>query len=453
MNLNTYTNIYFLGIGGIGMSAIARYFHSRGVGVSGYDKTPSDVTSALIEEGIRVHFDEEITQIPAQLQLTIYTPAIPSDNALFIYLSKSGIPCIKRAMALGLISKNIPTIAIAGTHGKTTISAMITHIMVVAGMKIEALLGGISSNYNTNYITTGEPQWIILEADEYDRSFLQLEPDMAAITAIDADHLDIYGSREKLHESFIEFTQKIKPSGLLLLKKGLDLPAHLIPRMLTYHMSRQSDFYAAGYYVKDGQFYAQFQGRICMNDVQLGLPGRHNLENAIAAAALASMAGANEQAIRLGLATFKGVHRRFDVCFSDDQTTYIDDYAHHPEEIRACIETARELFPGKKITGVFQPHLFSRTRDLADGFAESLALLDNLYLLDIYPAREKPISGIDAGWLFEKIKLKDKSLVSKEQLPKIFLEKRPDVLLTMGAGDIDAMVKPITQALQKKNMA
>jgi UDP-N-acetylmuramate--alanine ligase len=453
MNLNTYTNIYFLGIGGIGMSAIARYFHSRDVRVSGYDKTPSTVTQALIDEGMQVHFDEDISHIPTGVQLVIYTPAIPADNMLFIHLTASGIPCIKRAVALGLISKHTPTIAIAGTHGKTTISAMITHILVVAGIKVEAILGGISSNYNTNYVTTGNPAWMILEADEYDRSFLQLEPDMAAITAMDADHLDIYGSQKKLRESFMEFTQKIKSTGMLLIKEGLERPSHFTPGLMTYHMSKQSDFYASDYYVKDGQFYANLRGRICLNDVQLGLPGRHNLENAIAAAALASMAGAKEQEIRVGLASFKGVHRRFDICYSDDQTTYIDDYAHHPEEIRACIETARELFPGNKITGVFQPHLFSRTRDLADGFAESLALLDDLYLLDIYPAREKPIKGINAGWLFEKIQLKEKSLTSKEQLPDIFSKRRPEILLTMGAGDIDGMVKPIIQALQQKSLA
>lgn len=452
MDINHYKRIYFLGIGGIGMSALARYFFVRGVVVCGYDKTPSVITHALEQEGISVHYDEDIKKIPADTQLVIYTPAIPSDNKLFLHIAATGLPCIKRAEALGLISSAYHTIAIAGTHGKTTISCMLAHILHTAGIKAEALLGGISSNYKTNYLRGTDTSLMVVEADEYDRSFLYLTPDMAVITAIDADHLDIYGDRSKLQDSFVAFTRRIKDKGVLLIKKGLLETAAIVPEKLTYGLHPGADYSVESYAVRGQRYVASFAGRLPLSDVDLGLPGRHNIENALAAAAIAQMLGAGEQAIREALSGFTGVYRRFEICFSSENTTYVDDYAHHPEELNACIDTAREMFPGKKITGVFQPHLFSRTRDLADGFAQSLQKLDTLLMLDIYPAREKPIEGISAEWLLEKVHIQHKKLVQKEELLTMVAAESIEVLLTMGAGDIDRLVQPIKERLIQRQV-
>jgi UDP-N-acetylmuramate--alanine ligase len=444
--------MYFLGIGGIGMSALARYFHSRGVRVCGYDRISTSLTDSLRQEGIDIHFTEDARLIPGDIELVVYTPAIPVSSLLFSHLAGKNIPMKKRAEVLGIICADLPTIAIAGTHGKTTICCMLAHIFMVANMPFEALMGGIATNYNTNYLSIAGARWMLVEADEYDRSFLHLNPDMAVITSIDADHLDIYGSENKLRKSFAEFTQNIKSQGLLLIKEGVDIPARHHARQYTYHLQKVCDFYASEYTLKDGQFYVSVAGNVQLATFRMGLPGRHNIENAIAAAALASFAGVDGNDIQRGLSSFMGVKRRFEVCFRHPETTYIDDYAHHPEELKACIESARELFPGKKITGVFQPHLFSRTRDLASGFARSLAMLDELILLEIYPAREEPIPGIDASWLLEKIPLSNKSIVSKEQLVGVLEHKDTDILITLGAGDIDKLVNPVREMLEKKLM-
>ncbi len=448
--INQIRSIYFLGIGGIGMSALARYFHSRGVSVYGYDKTPTSLTESLLDEGMDIHFTEDVSLLPHDIQLVVYTPAIPADNHLFTHLACSNIPMKKRAEVLGLIGDAMPTIAIAGTHGKTTICCMLAHIFMVANMPFEGLIGGIATNYNTNYLCTPDARWLLVEADEYDRSFLSLRPDMAVITAIDADHLDIYGTQNSLKESFAEFTRNIKAQGFLLIKEGLDISGRHNARTFTYGIDKTSDFFASRCSIKDGQFIIGMGGNIHIEDCHLGLPGRHNMENAVAAAALASFAGVGSSDIRRALSSFTGVKRRFEVCLKHPETTYIDDYAHHPEELKACIGAAKELFPEKKITGVFQPHLFSRTRDLAAGFAKSLALLDELIMLDIYPAREQAIPGINAGWLMDMIPLKNKSLVSKEDLIADLDRKDLDILITMGAGDIDKLVKPIIEMLKKK---
>ncbi len=450
MNINQIRSMYFLGIGGIGMSALARYFHSRGVSVYGYDKTPTALTESLREEGMDIQFTEDVSLLPEDIQLVVYTPAIPTDNLLFTHLACSAIPMKKRAEVLGLIGADTPTIAIAGTHGKTTICCMLAHIFMVANMPFEGLIGGIATNYNTNYLSIPGARWMLVEADEYDRSFLYLNPDMAVITAIDADHLDIYGTQNSLKESFAEFTRNIKPQGILLVREGLDIAGSHQAQSFTYGVDKQSDFFASGCSIKDGQFIIGMGGNIHLEDFHLGIPGRHNMENAVAAAAMASFAGVKATDIRRGLSSFMGVKRRFEVCFKHPETTYIDDYAHHPEELKACIGTAKELFPGKKITGVFQPHLFSRTRDLAAGFAESLTMLDELIMLDIYPAREQAIAGIDASWLLNMIPMKNKSLVLKEDLISVLDQKDLHILITMGAGDIDKLVKPISEMLEKK---
>ncbi len=449
-NFDQIRSMYFLGIGGIGMSALARYFHSRGVRVCGYDRIPTSLTDSLQQEGMEIHFTEDRQLIPDDTELVVYTPAIPVNSLLFAHLAGTHIPMKKRAEIIGMIGAGLPTIAIAGTHGKTTICCMLAHIFMVANMPFEGLMGGIATNYNTNYLSIAGARWMLVEADEYDRSFLHLNPEMALITSIDADHLDIYGSENKLRDSFVEFTQNIKPQGLLLIKEGIDIPVRHQARQYTYHLQKHSDFYASEYTLKDGQFFVNMAGHIQINTFRMGLSGRHNIENAIAAAALASFAGVESKDIQHGLSSFMGVKRRFEVCFRHPETTYIDDYAHHPEELKACIEAVRELFPGKKITGIFQPHLFSRTRDLASGFANSLAMLDELILLDIYPAREEPIPGINAAWLLEQIPLSNKSMVSKEQLVRVLERKNTEILITLGAGDIDKLVSPIREMLEKK---
>jgi UDP-N-acetylmuramate--alanine ligase len=451
MNISSLHSIYFIGIGGIGMSALARYFHSRGVKVCGYDKTPSALTSALEQEGIDIQFEENPGHIPDGLELAVYTPAVPAGNALFVHLKKAGVPLMKRAEVLGMIAAGIPTIAVAGTHGKTTITSMLAHIFIGAGMPAEALLGGISVNYHTNYTGSKDPRWLIAEADEYDRSFLHLFPEIAAITATDTDHLDIYGSREQLEASFSIFIKNIRSGGTLLLKHGLDKPEAFSGRLLTYHLdSPEADYHTSQIKVADGRFQASMAGRLNLPDVSLGMPGRHNVENALAAAALASLAGISDTHIIHGLSSFKGVKRRFETCFQNRDVVYIDDYAHHPEEIKAAINTARELYPQKKISVIFQPHLYSRTRDLAAGFAESLSAADEVLLMDIYPAREEPIAGVDAHLILKMMDPEKVRMLLTNKLEEELTSQPKEVLLTLGAGDIDRLSKDIIQIFKNK---
>ncbi|MFO7998629.1 MAG: UDP-N-acetylmuramate--L-alanine ligase [Bacteroidales bacterium] len=450
MDLTQIQSVYFLGIGGIGMSAMARYFHDRGVHVSGYDKTPSEITVGLQEEGIKIHFDEDPQQLPSDIQLAVYTPAIPSTSALLQHLRKGKTPLVKRAEILGAISRQTPCIAVAGTHGKTSICTMLTHILKTANIPTEALLGGISVNYNTNYIGDKKPRWLVTEADEFDRSFLHLEPELAIITSMDADHLDIYGTAGKLVEAFMLFAGKIKPGGTLLIKKGLDCPQGFRGQCVTYGLDEGADYHATNIEVLDGRFVADFGGPLRMTRLIFGTPGRHNIENALGAAAIAHMIGVKEEDIRRGMATCEGVKRRFDIRHKSSHTVYIDDYAHHPGELDACIQTARELYPGRKITGVFQPHLFSRTRDLAGEFAQSLALLDEVLLLDIYPAREAPIEGVSAGMLLNKIPGRNKKLVPRNELLNELKKRDIEILITMGAGDIDRLAGPIVEMLIRR---
>ncbi len=444
--------MFFLGIGGIGMSALARHFHGRGVHVCGYDKAHSDLTHALQNEGIEIFFDDDPALIGSKPDLVVYTPAVPEETRLFKHFKRTDVPVVKRAKVLGMLSETLPTIAVAGTHGKTTICAMLTHIMKRSGTPCLSFLGGISLNYNSNYIGDKQAEWLIAEADEYDRSFLHLRPHLALISAVDSDHLDIYGNREKLLQSFDLFTENIDPNGFLLLRKGIDRELSTGKHVTDYAINPPAGYYLTNIHIEGGRFRADISGKLQLEGIALQHPGRHNLENAVAAAALANQAGISPDNIRSGLNSFTGVKRRFEIHLQTKNTIYVDDYAHHPAEITACINAAREMWPGKKILGIFQPHLFSRTRDLAVEFAESLEQLDEVIVLDIYPAREKPMDGVDAGLILNNIKNIKTLHISKENLFQYLAENTTEVVITMGAGDIDRLCPLIKQSLMHKEL-
>lgn len=444
-------HIYFLGIGGIGMSALARYFHARGMRISGYDKTQSELTDQLVAEGMHVHFGDDVKNIPEGIDLVVITPAIPSDHKEWNYLRTQNIPIKKRAEVLGMISRDAVCLAVAGTHGKTTTTTMLAHLLRSSGVNCTAFLGGIAANYMTNYLQ-GDPRLIVVEADEYDRSFLHLAPSGAILTATDADHLDIYGSHDAVHESYRQFIGKINPNGVLVIKEGLDdsLTTDRPGLNIMHYGIERGDVQSNAVRVEQGAFHFNYKGKTEVNNLQLHVPGRHNVENATAAITLALEYGATPEGIRKGINDFKGVHRRFEFALRNSRYTVIDDYAHHPEELKAAISAARELFAGKKILGVFQPHLYSRTRDFAAQFARALELLDVVVLLDIYPAREVPIPGVTSKLLLDQIKSKEKYLSSKEELVNLLTGMNPDVILMMGAGDIDRLVTPVANAFQVK---
>jgi UDP-N-acetylmuramate--alanine ligase len=445
-------SIYFLGIGGIGMSALARYFHLKGAKVSGYDKTPTALTDRLQAEGIAIHFDDDISKIPKETDLVIYTPAVPKDLNEYQYLLESGIPIKKRAEILGELTRGKKTIAVAGTHGKTTVSALIAHLLTHSGIGCNAIMGGISKNYHTNLLTSNKSEWFVVEADEYDKSFLQLHPDIGIITSADADHLDIYGNLESLRTTFRQYATNIKNEGTLIIKKGVDLDLKGLKHITTFYYSKSIpvDFYAKNICFENEKYVFDFiSPEKKIKEVTSGLPGEINIENAVAAMTAALLAGVSDEAMKTGLATFKGMERRFDTQVNTDNLIYIDDYAHHPEEIRATVLSVRKMYPDKKITGIFQPHLFTRTRDFADDFARSLELLDEIILLPIYPAREKPIEGVNSEMLLNRIQRKDKEICSKEEIISRLALKNFDVLMTLGAGDIDQLVNPIKDYLLK----
>jgi UDP-N-acetylmuramate--alanine ligase len=448
-------SVYFLGIGGIGMSALARYFASHGAKVSGYDRTETPLTDQLQHEGMHIHFTEDTGQIPASPGTVIYTPAVPDDHKELVYFREHGVTMKKRAEILGEIARKYKTVAVAGTHGKTTTSTLIAHILHTANTPFLAFLGGISKNYETNYVTNlseHQPEEIIcvVEADEYDKSFLQLSPDIAIITSIDADHLDIYGSYNDLLQTFSAFSKKIKSNGSLILKKGIALETveNNTFSVYGYVVNGDAAFSASNIRLAEGLLNFDFvypDGTI--PNMILNVPGMFNLENAIAALAVGIRLGIDHRMLRKALSTYEGVKRRFEYIIRKPELVYIDDYAHHPEELRAAITATRDLYPGRKITGIFQPHLFSRTRDLADDFALSLGLLDELILMEIYPAREKPIEGITSQLLLDKVNLTAKKIVQKETMLEAVSNCNPDVLLTLGAGDIDQFVEPIRNLL------
>jgi len=451
-------SVYFLGIGGIGMSALARYFALQGASVSGYDKTPTSLTDQLIREGMQIHFEEDLNKVPASPDLVIYTPAVPREHHEMIFFKEQGIPMKKRAEVLGMIADRFQTIAVAGTHGKTTTSTMIAHMLKTAGIDHLAFLGGISKNYGTNFLfdlkgNQSGNSYCVVEADEYDRSFLQLSPSIAIITSADADHLDIYGNHDDLKKTFSEFTAKITANGSLIMKAGTQVTPVLTNNysVYDYSFSGSATFYAQNVRLTGGELHYDFVypgGTI--QDLILGVPGRFNLENSVAALAVGSLLRIDHDLLKKAFRSYIGVQRRFDFRVRRPDMVYIDDYAHHPEELRACITSVAELFPGKRITGVFQPHLYSRTRDMADEFARSLDLLDELLLLEIYPAREEPIAGVTSQIILDRMHSQHKKLVRKNSLLDEIRSARPEILLTLGAGDIDQFVLPITEMLSEE---
>lgn len=455
-NLEKIKNVYFLGIGGIGMSALARYFKFMGKNVAGYDRTPSALTDALQEEGIDVHFEDDIRKIPDRWNpvetIAVYTPALPEDHHELNWFKSQPIGLFKRAKVLGMIANEKSGIAVAGTHGKTTTSTMVANILNKTEVGCGSFLGGISKNFGSNLLLPkNNSLWIVVEADEFDRSFLHLQPQLALVTSIDADHLDIYGDKAHIDESFEKFISQIRPGGKLVLKKGVGLnTAKTQAEVFSYSLSNDADFCALNLQLEAGSYLFDLKtpGGIIAN-CRMNYPGLVNVENAVGASALAWLAGIAADAIKAGIEDYQGVARRFDVHFRSENKVYIDDYAHHPEELKAFISSVRALYEGKRITGIFQPHLYSRTRDFADEFAAGLDLLDKAILMPLYPAREEPIPGVSSALIYGRMKLAEKKLAEREEIVALVENDANEIILTMGAGDIDRMVKPITETLKK----
>ncbi len=458
MNLETLKSIYFIGAGGIGMSALVRYFLAKGKRVAGYDRTPSALTEELQKEGANIHYEDDIKQIPDVCKdhehtLVVFTPAVPESHSELTYFRSHGFTIMKRAQVLGEITRTSRGLCVAGTHGKTTTSSMIAHILKQSHVDCNAFLGGILKNYDSNLLLSAKSDLTVIEADEFDRSFHWLTPYMAVITSAEPDHLDIYGTAEAYKESFEIFTSLIRPGGVLLLKKGANVTPRLQDRVRLYHYSGfdGGDFHADHIRIANGEILFDFIGPdITIKDIRLGVPVKVNIENGVAAIAIAWLNGVTPEEIKRGMSSFAGPKRRFDFHLKKENIVLIDDYAHHPGELRESILSIRELYKGKKITGIFQPHLYSRTRDFADAFAESLSLLDELILLEIYPAREKPIPGVTSEIIFNKVTLKKKILCQKEELYSILEKGTYEVVLMAGAGDIDRMVEKVKQILDKK---
>ena len=446
-------NVYFIGIGGIGMSALARYYKFKGYNVAGYDRTPSDLTFALEAEGIDVHYQDQPELLPEDKNetLVVYTPAIPADLGELVKAREEGYLLLKRSRTLGEVAKGQRCLAVAGTHGKTTTSTLIAHILTHSGAGCSAFLGGISRNYGTNLLMSENPT-IVAEADEFDRSFLQLFPEIAVITAVDADHLDIYGDYAHVVEAFKAFASQV--SGILIAKKGIPVgPADTKAKVYTYHYTDTSaDFYPINARPDDcGCFqYDLHTPSGVVPGFKVGAPGWVNCENSVAAAAVALCYGIDPEAVKAAIACFEGVKRRLEVHVNTPKLSYVDDYAHHPAELSSAITSLRNIFPGRKITAIFQPHLFTRTRDFAAEFAASLSLVDKLILLDIYPAREEPIPGVTSEIIFKDVTAPEKVLIKKEQLMDYLSEEPLDVLVTFGAGNVDRFIEPITEMLNKR---
>ena len=441
-----YKHIYFIGIGGIGMSAIARYYNTKGFKVSGYDKTPSPLTEALESEGIEVHYEDNIDFVPKSVEdtLVVYTPAIPKDMGELVYVQEHGYRVIKRSRMLGEITRGQRCMAVAGTHGKTTTSTLTSHLFTASGAGCSAFLGGISKNYDNNLLIH-ENDVVVVEADEFDRSFLQLFPEVAVITSMDADHLDIYGDEAHIREAFKAFAGQV--SGTVIAKYGLDItPEDTKAQIKTYSFGNpQADFYAAAL-EQAGHFNLHYPGGV-IKDCVVGIPGWVNIENGVAAAAIALTYGIDPQEIKKALASFSGVKRRFDLQVKNDRHIYIDDYAHHPEEISAALSSIKKAYPGMKLTAAFQPHLYSRTRDFADEFAQALSSVDKLILLEIYPAREEPIPGVTSEIIFRNVTAPEKVLLKRDEFMKYMENEEVELFVTLGAGDIDRFVGPIAQML------
>ena len=458
MDVNTLKSVYFIGAGGIGMSALVRYFLSKGKKVGGYDRTPSELTMKLIEEGADIHYEEAPEKIPAEFKdpestLVVYTAAMPEDHILLQYFRKHGFTIYKRAQVLGMLTRSSKGLCAAGTHGKTTTSTMTAHLLHQSQVGCDAFLGGISKNYGTNLLLSDDSAYVVIEADEFDRSFHWLSPYATIITSTDADHLDIYGTEEACLESFNHYTSLIQPGGSLVIREGIRLQPRLQEGVRLYTYSSESgDFHAENIRIGGGEIvfdYVSPLGNI--SDVQLGVPVAINIENGIAAMALAQLSGVSNEEIKTGMASFRGVDRRFDFKIKTDKVVYLSDYAHHPEEIKQSILSMRALYGDKKLTGIFQPHLYTRTRDFYLEFAESLSLLDEVILTDIYPARELPIEGVSSQLIYDNLRPDiDKILCTKEEVIDILKKKEIEVLMTLGAGDIENYAPQICEILNER---
>lgn len=458
MNIETIQSVYFVGAGGIGMSALIRYFLSLGKRVAGYDRTPSELTARLVEEGAVIHYEEDVNQIPewcrdAATTLIVYTPAIPNEHAELNYFRTNGFEIHKRAQVLGIITRSSKALCVAGTHGKTTTSTMAAHLLQQSHVGCTAFLGGISKNYGTNLLLSQESLYTVIEADEFDRSFHWLSPYMSVITATDPDHLDIYGTREAYLESFRHYTTLIQPGGALILHEGLALQPDVQSGVKVYTYSRDhGDFHAENIRIGGGDIYVDFVApdtRIC--DVQLGVPVSINIDNGVAAMALAHLNGVTDEEIKRSMASFRGVDRRFDFKLKTDRIVFLSDYAHHPAEIAQSVRSIRELYQDKKITAIFQPHLYTRTRDFYHEFADSLSLLDEVILTDIYPAREEPIPGVSSQLIYDQLRPGiEKCLCRKEDVLALLETKDIEVLIVLGAGDMDNYVPQITRLLEQR---
>jgi len=461
MKLNGLKYVYLIGIGGIGMSGLARYFKALGKAVSGYDKTPSSLTDEMEAEGIDIHFEDNMNVVSDEIKknpsasdtLIIYTPAVPHEHSELRYFIEHKYSVHKRAEVLGWITEGHFTVAVAGTHGKTTTTTLVTHILKSSQVDCMSFMGGVAKNYDTNVLLAKNTPTakMVVEADEYDRSFLKLNPNISVITSIDPDHLDIYGDNAHMEEGYAMFANLLGNDGCLITKQKIKDKLKYKGKAFTYSLNEQADYFAKNISLKESHYeYDVVTPKGEIKSVRLGVPGLHNVENSIAATAVAQQLNVGEENIRKALNSFEGVKRRFDYQIISKNLVFIDDYAHHPTELAACINSVKALYPNKKVTGIFQPHLYTRTRDFADGFAESLSLLDNVILLDIYPARELPIKGIDSNMLLGKITTRNKKLCSKEELVSEVVKDMPEVLVTMGAGDIDRLVELLKNALLKK---
>lgn len=458
MNINNIKSVYFVGIGGIGMSAIARYFLSKGIFVAGYDKTPSNLTEELQKEGAEIHYEEDEALIPEcckdkDTTLVIYTPAIPSDHKELVYFEQNGFDIEKRAQVLGALTRAYKGLCVAGTHGKTTTSTMAAHLLHQSKVDCNAFLGGISKNYKTNYILSDKSEYVVIEADEFDRSFHHLTPFISVITATDPDHLDIYGTKNAYLESFTKYTSLIQPGGALILHKGLEMKPALQDGVRLYEYSRdEGDFHAENIRIGNGEIFFDFVSPFGnIKDIQLGVPVSINIENGIAAMALAQMSGVSNEEIKAGMLSFGGVDRRFDFKIKNDKIVFLSDYAHHPAEIKQSALSIKELYKNRKVTALFQPHLYTRTRDFYKDFASSLSLLDEVILVDIYPAREQPIPGVTSELIYNNLRpgIK-KQMCHRDEIIDIIKNNEFDVLISLGAGDIENLVPEITEILSKR---
>lgn len=454
--------VYFVGIGGIGMSALARYFAKQGKRVCGYDRTQTGLTLELEQEGIDIHYADDVNLISREFlgnkegTLVVYTPAVPKNHSELNYFIDNKYSVVKRAEALGVIAGVKKTLAVAGTHGKTTTSTLLAHLLSKSAIGCDAFLGGIAKNFKSNLVISHkQADLLVVEADEFDRSFLSLNPHLAIITSVDADHLDIYGSHNEVIEAFRAFSSQIKEHGILIIKSGLDFTPNLKSsvRTFTYSLKDKASFFISNLEIKDGFYHFNLNTPVGeVKELMLGVPGLYNVENAIAASAAALLMGVNPNELREGLKSFSGVVRRFDVQYRGKKTVYIDDYAHHPEELRAAITSVKDLYKGRKVTGIFQPHLFTRTRDFTKEFAQSLDLLDEVLLLDIYPAREEPIPGVTSSSILDLMKNPSKRLCSKADLFEVVKNDNIDILMTMGAGDIDRLVPEFVNILTDRKL-